>query len=70
MRPPTRRWIAVSPRSTIRAFAEVQDIVHRNALWVPLVHQGLALVSNKRIKNVRAHHVYGSLTYKGLDYAP
>ena len=30
----------------------------------------LALVANKRIKNVRAHHVYGSLTYKGLDYAP
>jgi ABC-type transport system substrate-binding protein len=61
---------ALDDATRIRAFAEVQDIVQRNALWVPLVHQGLALVSNKRIKNVRAHHVYGSLIYKGLDYAP
>jgi peptide/nickel transport system substrate-binding protein len=48
----------------------VQDIVHSNALWVPLVHQGLALVVNKRIKGARAHHVYGSLDYKALDLAP
>jgi peptide/nickel transport system substrate-binding protein len=61
---------ALDDVTRVRAFAEVQTIVHNNALWVPLVHQGLALVSNKRIKNVRAHHVYGSLTYKGLDYAP
>ena len=61
---------ALDDATRFRAFAEVQDIVHNNALWVPLVHQGLALVSNKRIKNVRAHHVYGSLIYKGLDYAP
>jgi peptide/nickel transport system substrate-binding protein len=52
------------------AFAEVQQIVTKNALWVPLVHQGLALVANKRIKGVRAHNVSGSLVYKGQDYAP
>lgn len=61
---------ALDDATRFKAFAEVQDIVHKNALWVPLVHQGLALVSNKRIKNVRAHHVYGSLSYKGLDYSP
>ncbi len=65
-----RGTTALDDATRMAAFAEVQQIVHRNALWVPLVHQGLPLVANKRVKNVRAHHVYGSLIYKGLDLAP
>ncbi len=65
-----RGTTALDDATRIAAFAEVQQIVHRNALWVPLVHQGLPLVANKRVKNVRAHHVYGSLIYKGLDLSP
>ena len=61
---------ALDDATRMAAFADVQQIIHRNALWVPLVHQGLPLVANKRVKNVRAHHVYGSLIYKGLDLAP
>jgi len=65
-----RGTTALDDATRMAAFAEVQQIVTRNALWTPLVHQGLTLVANKRVKGVRAHHVYGSLIYKGLDLSP
>jgi len=73
--PETDRWLeagvtALEPKARFEAFAKVQKIVHENALWVPLVHEGLALVVNKRVKNVRAHHVYTSMIYKALDASP
>jgi peptide/nickel transport system substrate-binding protein len=34
------------------------------------VHEGLALVVNKRVRNARAHHVYTSMIYKALDVSP
>ena len=61
---------ALDDKSRFEAFAKVQKIVHENALWVPLVHEGLALVVNKRVKNARAHHVYTSMIYKALDVSP
>ncbi|WP_218574688.1 ABC transporter substrate-binding protein [Reyranella sp. CPCC 100927] len=73
--PQTDRWLeagvtALDAKARFDAFAQVQKIVHQNALWVPLVHEGLALVVNKRVKNVRAHHVYTSMIYKALDASP
>lgn len=52
------------------AMSQVQKLVQDQALWVPLVHEGLALVVNKRVKNMRAHHVYTSMVYKLLDATP
>lgn len=71
----TDRWLdagvaALDPKARFEAFAKVQRIVHENALWAPLVHEGLALVINKRVKNARAHHVYTSMIYKALDVSP
>jgi peptide/nickel transport system substrate-binding protein len=61
---------ATDPAERNKALAEVQKIVQDQALWVPLVHEGLALVVNKRVKNMRAHHVYSSMVYKLLDATP
>ena len=51
---------ALDDATRFKAFAQVQDIVHQNALWVPLVHQGLAPVATKRNKTVRVPHRYGA----------
>lgn len=61
---------AVDPAERFKALSEVQKIVQGQALWVPLVHEGLALVVNKRVKNMRAHHVYTSMIYKLMDATP
>lgn len=61
---------AVDPAERFRAMSQVQKLVQDQALWVPLVHEGLALVVNKRVKNMRAHHVYTSMIYKLLDATP
>ncbi len=61
---------ALDPRQRFDALSQVQKIVQGQALWVPLVHEGLALVVNKRVRNVRAHHVYTSMVYKLLDATP
>ena len=61
---------ALDPKDRFAALSQVQKIVQEQALWVPLVHEGLALVVNKRVKNIRAHHVYTSMVYKLLDATP
>ncbi|MGE0222841.1 MAG: ABC transporter substrate-binding protein [Acetobacteraceae bacterium] len=61
---------ALDPAARAAALSQVQKKVQDQALWVPLVHEGLALVVNKRVKNVRAHHVYTSMVYKLLDATP
>lgn len=61
---------ALDPAQRFEALAQVQKLVQEQALWVPLVHEGLALVVNKRVKNMRAHHVYTSMVYKLLDATP
>ncbi len=61
---------ALDEKERFEALAQVQKLVQEQALWVPLVHEGLALVVNKRVKNMRAHHVYTSMVYKLLDATP
>ena len=61
---------ALDPAQRFEAMSQVQKLVQEQALWVPLVHEGLALVVNKRVKNMRAHHVYTSMVYKLLDATP
>ncbi|MFN4088657.1 MAG: ABC transporter substrate-binding protein [Alphaproteobacteria bacterium] len=57
------------PAEKAKLLAEVQTIVQDNALWVPLVHEGLVMVANAKIKNVKAHAFYTSLAYKTLDWS-
>jgi peptide/nickel transport system substrate-binding protein len=62
---------ALSDEKRFEAFAKVQKIVHENALWVPLVHEGVVLVANKRVKNLKAHNIYATnMLYKLLDAGP
>ena len=61
---------ALDDKTRFEALARVQRIVHENALWAPLVHEGLALVVNRRVKNARAHHHGLSMIYKALDFLP
>jgi len=61
---------SIDPVERFKALSQVQKLVQEQALWVPLVHEGLALVVNKRVKNMRAHHVYTSMVYKLLDASP
>ena len=61
---------ALDEKERFEALAQVQKLVQEQALWVPLVHEGLALVVNKQVKNMRAHHVYTSMVYKLLDATP
>ncbi|MGE0419185.1 MAG: ABC transporter substrate-binding protein [Acetobacteraceae bacterium] len=61
---------ALDPQKRFEYLSQVQKIVQGEALWVPMVHEGLALVVNKRVKNMRAHHVYTSMVYKLLDATP
>jgi peptide/nickel transport system substrate-binding protein len=62
---------ALNDEKRFEAFAKVQKIVHENALWVPLVHEGVVLVANKRVKNLKAHNVYPNyMLYKLLDAGP
>ena len=60
---------ALTPEDRAKHLAEVQRIVQENALWVPLVHEGLNLAATKKLKNVKAHAVYTSLMYKALDWS-
>jgi peptide/nickel transport system substrate-binding protein len=60
---------ALTPEDRAKHLAEAQRIVQENALWVPLVHEGLTLVGNKKIKNLKAHAVYTSIMYKALDWS-
>jgi peptide/nickel transport system substrate-binding protein len=61
---------SLDDKERFEALSHVQKLVQEQALWVPLVHEGLALVVNKRVKNMRAHHVYTSMIYKLLDATP
>jgi peptide/nickel transport system substrate-binding protein len=51
-------------------FFKVQELVHDEALMLPVVHGRLHLVAKKSIKGVRAHGNYAAALYKGLDIQP
>ena len=50
--------------------SKVMKKVHENALWVPIVHEGVVMVANKKLKNLKAHNIYASMLYKALDVGP
>ncbi len=61
---------ARTPEERRAKFFEVQQLVHDEALMIPVAHSRLHLVAKKGIKGVRAHGNYGAALYKGLDLEP
>jgi peptide/nickel transport system substrate-binding protein len=71
----TDEWLeagsaALTDKERFENFSKVMKKVHENAVWVPIVHEGVAMVASKKLKNLRAHGIYASLIYKALDVGP
>ena len=69
--PETDAWLeegstALTDKDRAAAFAKVQRKVHEAALWIPIVHEPLFVVTGPKLKPVRAHGIYGCAFYKGL----
>lgn len=68
----TDAWIeagkaALTSEDRARYFGMVQERVTGAALWLPLVHDNIQLIANKKVRGVKAHGFYGHAIYKGLD---
>ena len=61
---------ALTAAGRARAFGQVQDLVTRQHLWMPVANITLFTVHNKRVKNARGHPQYAIGFYKGLDFTP
>jgi peptide/nickel transport system substrate-binding protein len=61
---------ALTAADRARAFGQVQELVTREHLWMPVANITLFTVHNKRVKNVRGHPQYAIGFYKGLDFTP
>jgi peptide/nickel transport system substrate-binding protein len=48
-------------------FAEVIRQVHDAAVWIPLYHEPMKIAMSNRLAPFKAHNIYGSGLYKGLD---
>jgi peptide/nickel transport system substrate-binding protein len=71
----TDEWLeagsaALTDKERYDNFSKVMKKVHENALWVPVVHEGVVMVANKKLKNLKAHNIYASMLYKALDVGP
>jgi peptide/nickel transport system substrate-binding protein len=51
------------------AYAAVQEKVHNAAVWIPLYHEPLFVVTGAKLKPIKAHGNYGCGLYKGLGIA-
>jgi peptide/nickel transport system substrate-binding protein len=45
----------------------VQERVMDEHLWMPVLNINLYQVTNRKLKGVRPHMLYGNTFYKGLD---
>jgi peptide/nickel transport system substrate-binding protein len=61
---------ALTEKDRYDNYSKVMKKVHDNALWVPIVHEGVVMVANKKLKNLKAHNIYASMIYKALDVGP
>ncbi len=50
-----------------KAFSEVIAQVHDAAVWIPLYHEPMKIAASARLAPFKAHNIYGSGLYKGLD---
>lgn len=58
---------ALTPEERAEAFGKIQEKVTDAAAWIPLVHEGMVIVTNQRLKETKMHGIYGAPMYKGLD---
>jgi peptide/nickel transport system substrate-binding protein len=49
------------------AFNAVIEQVHDAAVWIPLYHEPMKIAASARLAPFKAHNIYGSGLYKGLD---
>jgi len=70
--PQTDAWLAAANQALnldaadallAQALTKLSDA----AVWIPLYHDALHLVTGPRLKPLRAHSIYGNAFYKGLD---
>ena len=72
----TDKWLeaggaALTEKDRTKTSPRCMKKVHEAALWVPIVHEGVVLVANKRLKNLKAHNILPVyLLYKALDVSP
>lgn len=57
---------ALSADVRAAAYGKVQQKVHDAAVWIPLYHEPLHVVTGNKLKPIRAHGNYGCGLYKGL----
>ena len=57
---------ALDPKERFEAYARVQSKVEDAAVWIPLYHEPLFLVTGTKLKPMKAHGIYGAGLYKGL----
>jgi peptide/nickel transport system substrate-binding protein len=57
---------ALDDKTRAVSYAAVQQKVHDAAVWIPLYHEPLHVVTGTKLKPVKAHGVYGCGLYKGL----
>ncbi len=41
--------------------------MHDAAVWIPLYHEPMKIAASARLAPFKAHNIYGSGLYKGLD---
>ena len=68
----TAEWIrqgrvALTDAERAKAYGLVQEKVHKEHLWMPVMNVHMYSTSNKKIKGNRAHMIYQNTFYKGLD---
>ena len=60
---------ATDDKTRSAAYQAVQEKVHDAAVWIPLYHEPLFVVTGAKLKPIKAHGNYGCGLYKGLGIA-
>ena len=59
--------VALTDADRAKAYGLVQEKIHKEHLWLPVMTVHMYSTANKRIKGNRAHMLYQNTFYKGLD---
>ena len=62
-----RAKAALTDEDRARNYMLVQERVMAEHLWIPVANVSFYTVTNRRLKGVRPHVLYGNTFYKGLD---
>jgi peptide/nickel transport system substrate-binding protein len=59
--------VALTDADRAKAYGLVQEKIHKEHLWLPVMTVHMYSTANKKIKGNRAHMLYQNTFYKGLD---